>query len=417
MTIRNRARTMRNWLAPCAAAVMIVVYPALAEFAQQGEKLVGAGADGAALQGLSVALSANGRTALIGGYADSGLTGAGWIFTRSGDGWGQQGAKLVGAGVRGFADQGFSVALSADGNTALLGGHGDDNYAGATWVFARDGGEWKQQGEKLWGAGVSRARAQQGISVALSADGNTALVGGHGADRFVGGAWVFTRSNGVWAQQGSRLLGAGAVGEARQGWSVALSADGNTALVGGHADDFGAGAAWVFQRSGGVWTRQGGKLVGTGASGAAQQGWSVALSADGDTALLGGPDDNGHAGAAWIFTRTGASWTQRGDKLVGAGAVGPARQGSSVALSGDGGTAVVGGFADDGLAGAAWLFARKDGRWIGQGDKLVGAGAAGKARQGRSVAISADGGTILIGGFGDNANAGAAWVMVRRPQP
>jgi hypothetical protein len=90
------------------------------------------------------------------------------------------------------------------------------------------------------------------------------------------------------AQQGPKLVGTGAVAPSVQGDSVALSADGNTAIVGGCCDNSYTGAAWVFTRSGGVWTQQGDKLVGTGAVGNANQGWSVALSADGNTAIVGG---------------------------------------------------------------------------------------------------------------------------------
>jgi hypothetical protein len=84
-------------------------------------------------------------------------------------------------------------------------------------------------------------------------------------------------------QQGGKLLGTDAVGASFQGYSVAFSSDGNTAVVGGLGDNAFAGAVWVYTRSGGVWTQQGSKLVGTGAVGAAQQGSSVALSADGNT--------------------------------------------------------------------------------------------------------------------------------------
>jgi hypothetical protein len=147
-----------------------------------------------------------------------------------------------------------------------------------------------------------------------------------------------------------------AVGAASQGWSVALSADGNTAIVGGLDDNGYAGAAWVYTRSGGVWTQYGSKLVGTGAVGAARQGTSVALSADGNTAIVGGFNDNSLAGAAWVWTRSGGVWTQYGSKLVGTGAVGAARQGTSVALSADGHTAIVGGNYDNGQLGAAWVF-------------------------------------------------------------
>src|SRR5438876_743002 len=102
------------------------------------------------------------------------------------------------------------------------------------------------------------------------------------------------------AQQGPKLIGRDAVGPfpAFQGFSVSLSADGNTAIVGGPDDNGNAGAAWVYSRSGAMWNQQA-KLVGTGAVGITEQGFSVSLSADGNTAMVGGPEDNGGAGAAW----------------------------------------------------------------------------------------------------------------------
>jgi hypothetical protein len=149
-------------------------------------------------------------------------------------------------GAFGNAGQGLSVALSADGNTAIIGWYRDNSDAGAAWVFTRNGGAWTQQDKRL-GAGAV-GLALQGISAALSADGNTAIVGGFG-DGANGAAWVFTRSGGVWTQQGSKLVGTGAVGNAGQGLSVALSADGNTAMVGGRRNSD-TGAAWAFTRSG-----------------------------------------------------------------------------------------------------------------------------------------------------------------------
>ena len=104
-------------------------------------------------------------------------------------------------------------------------------------------------------------------------------------------------------------MGSGAGGGvgASQGWSVSLSADGNTAIVGGWRDDSNVGAVWVWTRNGGVWTQQGTKLVGSGAVGNAQQGQSVSLSADGYTTIVGGPYDNSSAGAAWVFTASAPS--------------------------------------------------------------------------------------------------------------
>ncbi len=98
-------------------------------------------------------------------------------------------------------------------------------------------------------------------------------------------------------QAAPKLIGSGATGDAKQGISVALSTDGNTAIVGGFNDNNRVGAAWVWVRSAGVWTQQA-KLVGSGATGEPCQGRFVALSADGNTALVGGFSDNRGSGAA-----------------------------------------------------------------------------------------------------------------------
>jgi hypothetical protein len=325
------------------------LHPQRLAWTQEGSKLVGTGAVGQAGKGISVALSADGDTAVLGGPYDNSSTGAAWGFTRRGSVWTQQGSKLVGTGAVESARQGASVALSGDGNTAVAGGPYDDSFTGAVWFYTRNGGTWTQQGSKLVGTGAIE-NARQGTAVALSADGNTAIVGAVGDNWYTGGAWVYTRHGGVWTE-GSKLVAIGAVGNASQGRSVALSSDGNTAIVGGGADNSSAGAAWVFTRTGTIWT-QASKLVGTGAVGKASQGHSVALSADGNTAIVGGPHDNSYTGAVWIYTRNGAAWTQQGTKLVGAGAVGNARQGFSVALSADGNIALVGGISDHMLSGA-----------------------------------------------------------------
>ena len=427
-----RGRELHAWLDATAGGLLVRVdvraarYPLRIDpFVQQGAKLVGTGAGaGDTNQGGSVALSSDGNTALVGTGPDENGEGAAWVFTRSGTTWTQQGPKLVGTGAVGNAHQGAGVALSGDGNTALVGGPNDNDTSydpiGAAWVFTRSGKTWTQQGPKLVGTGAADAD-EQGASVALSSDGNTALVSGS-LGTGAGAAWVFTRSGTTWTQQGAKLVPAGAT-NLEQGDSVALSGDGNTALVGGFGDnphgDNSVGAAWVFTRSGTTWTQQGAKLVGTGAAGDADQGTSVALSGDGNTALVGGPSDNTHGynsvGAAWVFTRSGKTWTQQGRKLVGTGAVGDAAQGQSVALSSDGNRALVGG--SIGPVGAVWMFRRSGTTWTQQGPKLVGTGAVGRASQGSSVALSGDGDTALDGGTGDNHSVGAAWVFVRQLPP
>ena len=111
---------------------------------------------------------------------------------------------------------------------------------------------------------------------------------------------MFARATGVWQQDGRKLVGANAKGAAGQGSAVALSGDGDTAVVGGFGDDGGIGAAWAFTRSARGWRQQGPKLVGTGTKGEALVGASVSLSGDGQTVVLGGPGDL-RVGAARIF--------------------------------------------------------------------------------------------------------------------
>src|SRR5207248_1278533 len=128
------------------------------------------------------------------------------------------------------------------------------------------------------------------------------------------------------------------------GSSVAVSANGNTALIGSPDENNSAGAAWVFTRSGATWSQQA-KITPSGAAANVSFGGSVALSGDGNTALIGGPGEGG-GGAAWVFNRSGSTWSEL-EGMVGSGAVGSARQGSTVALSGDGNTALVGGPGDN----------------------------------------------------------------------
>ena len=200
--------------------------------------------------------------------------------------------------------------------------------------------QYTQQGGKLVGTGaVARLGpclsgtgtpmgGGQGGWVGVSSDGNT-LVTGANVDPPQGAAWVFARSNGVWSQQGAKLVGTGTVGTSTAG-VARISGDGNTIIVGGPNDNLSvgnAGAAWIFTRSNGVWSQQGNKLVPRDSPSGAHFGFWTAISGDGNTAIIGGPTDNNSNlslnGAAWIFTRTNGVWSQQGDQLVGSGVEGP----------------------------------------------------------------------------------------------
>ena len=134
----------------------------------------------------------------------------------------------------------------------MIGGF-DDKGRGAAWAFTRSGSSWSQESGELPATGIDHG----GPSVALSADGDTALVGSFYANKLHGAAWVFRRSGSAWQQQGETLTGRDELGASGFGAEVAISADGNTALVGGQDDASQVGAVWVFRRTGAVWAQQG----------------------------------------------------------------------------------------------------------------------------------------------------------------
>ena len=186
-------------------------------------------------------------------------------------------------------------------------------------MYTRSGSTWSQQGPILTGTGEDPG-GHFGSSVALSTDGNTALIGAASDNAFVGAAYVFTRSNGMWSQQGNRLTPNNNSGMSSFGQAVSLSGDGNTALIGGSFDNSTMGAAWVFTRptGGSTWTQRTKIVPGDedptpqqNAPAAAAFGFAVDLSRDGTTALVGGDQNAGGEGAAWVYVGSGATWNEQ----------------------------------------------------------------------------------------------------------
>ena len=157
----------------------------------------------------------------------------------------------MGTGASGGSAQGNALALSADGNSLLVGGPLDTpangTGFGAVWFFMRSGGVWSQQGSKVQAAELSLIPEEFGWGVALSGDGDTAVIGGLRATNSPDGAiWILKRISGVWTQQGPPFIGTG-------GAAVAISADGNTLIDGSPTDRAlgltrGVGGAWAFGR-------------------------------------------------------------------------------------------------------------------------------------------------------------------------
>jgi hypothetical protein len=353
--------------------------------------------------GRSVALS--GETAVVGADKDDvGLDadqGSAYVFVRTGATWTQQAHLIASDGAAGDR---FGISVALSGETVVVGAYLDDvganNNQGSAYVFTRGVLSWAQQAQLTAADGA--AGDGFGISVALGDD--TAVVGAYqddvGSSPNRGSAYVFVHHRAVWEQQARLLANFGAAND-YFGYSVAIS--GNTVLAGAYADDAGAstdqGSAYVFVRNGTTWTQQAQLLAADGAAGD-YFGISVALS--GDTALVGASNNdvgaNANQGAAYVFTRSGTSWSQQA-QLTAADGRPSDNFGVSVALSGT--TAVVGAYHNDvGLnadQGAVYVFKRSGAAWS-RNAQLTALDGAANDLFGISVAVSGE--TVAVGASG-----------------
>lgn len=317
---------------------------------------------------------------------------------------------------------GYSAAISDDGSTAAVGTYYTEFGStfpigpGAVYVFINDAGTWVLQ-QKLPTPPMPESDVF-GFSVALSADGSTALVGAQGdfgppETEVPGAAFVFTRSDGVWSQQAMLTASDRQVGD-HFGVSVALSDSGDTALIGAYVDDVGEniqqGSAYVYQRSGSVWTEQAHL---TSSDGATEDyfGRAVALSSDGNTALIGADfkvvNGNTRQGAAYIFTRAGATWSQQ-TRLTDINGGEYNWFGAAAALSADGRTALIGT-----REIGAIVFTASGDLWTQQ-DLLTIPDAS--LSFGDNIALSADGRTALLEDGYTFRRCGNTWLEGTRLQ-
>ena len=258
---------------------------------------------------------------------------------------------------------------------------------------------WTEQQELTASDGA--ANDNFGRSVSVSAD--TAVIGASSEINAQGAAYVLVRSGGVWTQQQELTASDGAVDD-YFGFSVSVSGD--TAVIGAWNkainSQSGQGAAYVFVRSNGVWTRQ---QELTAPDGAWEDAFGFSVSVSGDTAVIGAPGKNAGQGATYVFVRSGGAWTQQQELTASDGAAGD-WFGYSVSLSGS--TAVIGALAKHNYQGAAYVFVLSGGVW-GQQQELTATD--GVANDYFGVSVSVSGGTAAIGAVGRNNYQGAAYVF------
>ncbi|MBZ5642441.1 MAG: FG-GAP repeat protein [Acidobacteriia bacterium] len=287
---------------------------------------------------------------------------------------------------------GSAVAISADGNTmavastqensAAKGINGNQSDvsaigAGAVYVFVRNTTGWVQQAYVK--SSNSKTKDQFGSSLALSNDGNT--------------------------------LAVGAAGEA----SSAAGVDGDQK----DASMPGAGAVYVFTRTGDKWAQQAYvKASNTGEKAVGDQfGYSIALSGDGNTLATGAIGESSAAmgingnqadnsadgsGAVYVYARNGSTWSQQAYVKPWNTTVRGGLFGYSVALSGNGNTLAAGAYDEDRGRGAAYIFTRNGTTWMQQ-NRLTSINAEQGDSLGCSMAISEDGNTVVAGAFDEDS--------------
>ena len=416
-----------------AASSFTLTFMADWSSATQQAKLAASDAAAGDRFGNSVSISEDGNTAIVGAHLEDTAAdndaGSAYIFARSGTSWSQQ-AKIQASNAGSGDYFGFSVSISNDGNTAIVGAYFEDSVSayntGAAYIFTRSGTSWSQQ------AMIQASDAQQndyfGKSVSISGDGNTVIVGANlSGIQSQGAAYIFTRSGSTWSQQTKLTTPFPSWEYARFGNSVSISEDGNTAIVGAVKegsqvntyDD--AGAAYIFTRSGTSWSQQA-KILSSDRQSNDEFGYSVSISNDGNTAIVSAPtEDTGlnNKGSAYIFTRSGTSWSQEAKiQTSDSNTQSFAKFGEGVSISEDGNIVLVGHTGYEQSArndeGAVHIFTRSGTTWTEQAT-IQASDRESNDNFGLSVSISADGETAIAGGHLEDTggtDAGAAYIFV-----
>jgi len=410
--------------------------------------------------GISVAL--DGDTALVGAPWDDDK-GSAYVFVRNGSDWLLEAKLTASDGAEG---DWFGISVALEGDTALVGAPWDDDNgtdSGSAYVFIRDGTTWSQEIKLTASDGAIGDR----FANAVALDGNTALIGAYwdddnGTDS--GSAYVFVRNGDEWSEQAKLIASDGAV-EDRFASSVALNGD--TVLVGAPGDDhnlddddryndkINSGSAYVFVRSGTIWSEQA-KL--TASDGSKEEEFGISVALDGDTALVGtygdenpvteensdsfllpsnlaeldmaevekaleNSNDNAvdyYFGSAYVFVRNGTTWNEqtklRGEPLEVTewwnsidDHVKKDYFGISLALDGD--IALVGAWMRD-KKGAVYIFVNNGTTWVKMA-KVTASDGAEDDFFGAAVALS--GSTVLVGAYKDDDNgtdSGSAYVFM-----
>ena len=366
--------------------------------------------DGAAWDRFGFSISIDGDTAIIGAIGDdeNGTdSGSVYVYERINNLWSEQYKLTASDGASGDL---FGKSVSIDGDTAVVGASGNDNY-GSVYVFLNIDGIWIEQAKLR--AGDLDATLGMGSSVvsgfgtSVSIDSDTVAIGApYGGTSNGGQAYVFIRSDGVWSQQ--QKITDYFEGDIYDLLGVDVFLDGDTLVIGASGDDdndagINSGSALIFVRSSGVWSQQ--QKI-TASDGNQNAYFGISVSIDGDIAVIGacGEENGTSSGSTYVFKRSDGIWSEQ-QKLIPSDGVSGDLFGNSVSI--DGNTAIIGAWQRNDFRfdqGAAYVYRLNNGMWTEQ-EKLTA-----KEMQGYSAldryyfgyAVSIDDSTAIISALGDD---------------
>lgn len=437
--------------------------------------------------GWTVSLSEDGSRLAVGAYREasnaSGIngdqsnntlsfSGAVYVFGRTGSIWTQE--AYIKASNPDAGDRfGWEVSLNADGSRLAVGAYLEDSNSngingdetnntsvdsGAVYIFNRIGTNWSQ--EAYIKAINSNSNDQFGYTLGLSGDATRLVVGayredsgssgvnGNVLDNSVadsGAAYVFVRSGTTWTHEAYIKSSNPDAGDFFSG-HVDINYDGSRLLLNAAFEDSAAttvngnqtdnsavdaGAVYVFQRTGTTWNQEA-YLKANNADAEDRFGWNVRISGDGNTAIIGAPNEDSNAtgvngdgtdnsssnaGAVYIFSQMGGSWTQEAylklnypDAFDSAGnAVSISNNGEKIAFSAaedSNATNLNGDQTNNDLAsaGGVFIYTKNNGIWCFS-DYVKSSNTEAYDIFGLFMEISGDGSTLAVGAPGEDSNA------------
>jgi hypothetical protein len=274
-------------------------------------------------------------------------------------------AKLTASDGAGGDSFGRGVSISSDGSTAFVGSPYDNSYTGSAYIFEK-GSSWSSMTETAKLTASSGAGGDYfGYSVSISDNGSTVLVGAYRSDSpstDQGSGYIFEKVGGTWIER-AQLTTSDTNDQEKLGNFVSISGDGSTALMGSEMNNNAAGAAYIFEKPGSGWTTTStytAKLTAENIYGGGDYlGHCLSISGDGNTVIAGAPGNTSTNGSAYIFKKPDSGWSNMTEttELTASDGAANDRFGRGVCISDDGSKAIVGASRDDYFyLGSAYVF-------------------------------------------------------------